>query len=267
MTDALTSAPCNTMEDDREVLGLTAQRPLSAKAYDYGAGHVIAEHAHAAGQIVYAVSGAMSVMAGNAAWVVPPLRAVWIAPHVCHAVQMLSDVSMRTVYLREDEACILDVPCCVLSVSDLLRELIVEATCFPDDEPPTGRNRLVVDLLLAELERSPQIGLRLAEPQDKRLRLITEALRANPGDSRPLSSWAAIANASERTLARLFLKETGLTFAQWRQQARLLAAVAMLAKGLPVTTIAIDLGYSTPSAFGHMFRRALGSPPSEYFGT
>lgn len=254
------------MEDDRDFLSLTALRPLSAKAYDYAAGHLIEAHAHAAGQIVYAISGAMSVMADNAAWVVPPLRAVWIAPHVHHAVQMLSDVSMRTVYLREDAASILDAPCCVLSVSGLLRELIVEATCFTEEEPPTGRNKLVIQLLLAELERSPQIGLHLAEPQDKRLRLITEALRSSPGDSRQLSHWAKLANASERTLARLFLKETGLTFAQWRQQARLLAAVAMLAQGLPVTTIAIDLGYSTPSAFGHMFRRALGSPPSEYFG-
>ena len=62
------------------------------------------------------------------------------------------------------------------------------------------------------------------------------------------------------------MKETGLTFAAWRQQARLLAATAMLGAGEPITRIALDLGYESPSAFTAMFKRALGAPPSHYFG-
>ena len=172
---------------------------------------------------------------------------------------------MRTVYVIEERANFFDGQCCVVSVSALLRELIVAATGIPDEDRESGRYGAIVQLLLGELTRSSQIGLSLAEPKDQRLRRVTEALRANPGDNRPLKCWAGLANASERTLARSFLKETGLTFGQWRQQARLLKAIAMLAQGVPVTTVAMDLGYSTTSGFGHMFRRALGSPPSEYF--
>lgn len=252
-------------ENDRSISDLTGERPIVAKAYEYGRGHRIAAHAHAAAQLVYAVSGAMSVSTDQGIWVVPPLRAVWIPPRRLHTVQMHADVSMRTVYVVEEKAGIFERRCCVVSVSGLLRELIVEATRFPETYTLHGRYRLIVELLLGELKTSPQAGLHLAEPGDRRLRRITESLKANPADNRPLRCWAQHANASERTLARLFLKETGLTFAQWRQQARLLHAIAMLAQGIPVTTIAIDLGYSTPSAFGFMFRRALGSAPSAFF--
>lgn len=252
-------------DEDPSIETLNRQRPLAAKAYEYEAGCRIEAHAHVAGQLVYAVSGAMSISTGQGAWVVPPLRAVWIPPGHIHAIAMHAHVSMRTVYLVDHRSRLFEPRCCVVSVCDLLRELILEATKFPDDYVLTGRYRLIVELLLGELKTSPQVPLHLAEPQDHRLRRITDKLKADPGDSRPLGCWAKTANASERTLARLFLKETGLTFAQWRQQARLVSAIAMLAQGTPVTTIAIDLGYSTPSAFGSMFRRALGRPPSEYF--
>ena len=62
----------------------------------------------------------------------------------------------------------------------------------------------------------------------------------------------------------LFLKETGLTFGAWRQRLRLISAVARLAEGQAVTTVAFDLGYDSPSAFIAMFRRQLGAPPGRY---
>jgi AraC-like DNA-binding protein len=103
-------------------------------------------------------------------------------------------------------------------------------------------------------------------PGDARLGRICRALAREPGGTRTLADWGHEAGASARTLARLFVKETGLTFAAWRQQARLLAATAMLAAGAPITRIALDLGYESPSAFTAMFKRALGAPPSHYFG-
>ena len=65
-------------------------------------------------------------------------------------------------------------------------------------------------------------------------------------------------------MARLFVKETGLTFGAWRQQGRLLKALEWLAENRPVTLIALDLGYESPSAFIAMFRRAFGVPPGHY---
>jgi AraC-like DNA-binding protein len=101
-------------------------------------------------------------------------------------------------------------------------------------------------------------------PRDKRLRLICETLLAAPGDQRTLEQWASSANASARTLARLFVAETGLSFGAWRQQARVLEAMGRLGSGQPVTQVAFDLGYESVSAFSAMFRRASGASPRHY---
>lgn len=76
---------------------------------------------------------------------------------------------------------------------------------------------------------------------------------------------AAAAAASRRTLERLFLEQTGLPVGRWRQRARLVAALRLLADGVPVTTVAHRVGYSTPNAFGAMFRAELGTSPARYF--
>jgi AraC-like DNA-binding protein len=108
--------------------------------------------------------------------------------------------------------------------------------------------------------------LHLPLPRDPRLLAITERLTVDPADKRSLAAWARTAGASARTLARLFHRETGLGFAHWRQQARLLRALERLAAGDPVTTVALDLGYEGPSAFIAMFRSRLGATPGRYFG-
>jgi AraC-like DNA-binding protein len=114
---------------------------------------------------------------------------------------------------------------------------------------------------LAGLEPEP---LHLPLPADSRLRSVTDTLIADPADGRDLKAWATTAGASERTLARLFVKETGMTFGTWRQRRRLLAAIGRLAEGQSVTSVALDLGYDSPSAFITMFRRTLGATPGRY---
>ena len=100
--------------------------------------------------------------------------------------------------------------------------------------------------------------------RSRRLKALCLALLANPGDQRTLGDWARTINASERTVARLFQSQTGLSFGGWRQQARLLEAMGRLGRGAPVTQVALDLGYDSVSAFSAMFRRAAGASPSAY---
>jgi AraC-like DNA-binding protein len=150
----------------------------------------------------------------------------------------------------------------VVNVSPLLRELILAAVEAPG---PLRRRRLLAAFLLDELRAAPVAPLYLPEPEDPRLKRIAQALRAEPGDPRTLAAWSREVGASARTLSRRFLRETGLTFRQWQRQARLLAALVKLAQREPVTTIALDLGYDSPSAFIHAFRQALGTTPRRYF--
>ena len=146
---------------------------------------------------------------------------------------MLSDVTMRTLYLRDDAAAAMPLSCRVLPVSPLLRELIVRATELPlqyDEDGPAGH---VIALILAELHGLQSLPLQLPMPQEPRLGRSAWPCSPTPGDQRTLGDWARTVNASERTVARLFQSETGLSFGAWRQQARLLEAMGRLGSGAP----------------------------------
>ena len=249
------------MNVPEETKPLTAE--IGAYARDYPKGHHIARHRHAWHQLVYARAGVMTVSTAGGAWVVPPQRAVWMPAAADHEIRCATAVSMRTLYLAPTIAAPLPAGCCVVHVSPLLRELILASVEAPGPAP--RRTRLAA-LILIELAEAAVAPLHLPEPSDPRVRRITEALRADPGDARTLAAWGRQVGASPRTLSRLFLAETGMTFRQWQRQARLLAALVKLAQRDPVTSVALDLGYDSPSAFIHAFRRALGKTPRAYFG-
>lgn len=231
---------------------------------DFAAGFVVLPHVHERAQLIYATAGAMRVSTDTGMWMVPPQRALWMPAGVRHSILMLSELSMRTLYLREDAAAFMPQVCRVLPVSPLLRALIVRATELPlnyDEDGPAGH---VFALILAELHGLQSLPLQLPMPSDARLRALCQALLDAPGDPRTLGEWAKTLNASARTLARRFQSETGLSFGAWRQQARVLEAMGRLGNGAPVTQVALDLGYDSVSAFSAMFRRAAGASPSDF---
>jgi AraC-like DNA-binding protein len=239
-------------------------RAVAAMPKDFPDGFEISPHSHERAQLIYATAGTMRVATRDGMWMVPPQRAVWMPGGVRHGIVMSGDVTMRTLYLREDATRFMPDVCQVLPVSPLLRELIVRATELPlryDESGPAGH---VVALILTELRGLQSLPLQLPMPRDARLRGLCQHLLAAPGDQRPLGAWARTVNASARTLARHFQNETGLSFGAWRQQARVLEAMGRLGGGAPVTQVALDLGYDSVSAFSAMFRRAAGASPRHY---
>jgi AraC-like DNA-binding protein/quercetin dioxygenase-like cupin family protein len=240
-------------------------RPLEGLAAEYAPGDVIPLHQHSFAQLLYASSGVMTVNTEHGTWVVPPERAVWVPAHVGHSIRMTGRVSMRTIYLSEAFGPLAGGACCVVQVSALLRASILRAVEFAKPYREDGPEARLVAVIADEIRAAPTAPLHLPLPRDPRARRVADALRADPGDPRTLADWARHAGASARTLERLFERETALAFAAWRQQARLLRGLEQLASGAPVTSVALELGYETPSAFIAMFRRALGTSPGRYF--
>jgi AraC-like DNA-binding protein len=239
-------------------------RAIAAMPKDFAAGFQIDPHSHERAQLIHATAGTMRVAAAGSMWIVPPQRALWMPAGVLHGITMLGDVTMRTLYLRDDAAAAMPRSCRVLPVSPLLRELIVRATELPlqyDEDGPAGH---MIALIMTELHGLQSLPLQLPMPQEPRLKALCLALLANPGDQRTLGDWARTVHASERTVARLFQSQTGLSFGGWRQQARLLEAMGRLGSGAPVSQVALDLGYDSVSAFSAMFRRTVGASPSAY---
>jgi AraC-like DNA-binding protein len=242
-------------------------RPLEGLAAEYAPGDVIPLHQHPFAQLLFASSGVMTVTTEHGTWVVPPERAVWVPARVGHAIRMTGRVSMRTIYLADSLGPLAGAECCVVQVSRLLRESILRAVGFAQPYRDDGPEARLVAVIGDEIRAAPTAPLHLPLPRDPRARRVADALCADPGDPRTLSDWARVAGASARTLERLFERETALAFGAWRQQARLLRGLEQLASGESVTSVALDLGYETPSAFIAMFRRALGTSPGRYFRT
>jgi AraC-like DNA-binding protein len=133
-----------------------------------------------------------------------------------------------------------------------------------DSYPVEGREQRLMGVILDELQTLVPEPLYLPLAQERRVRKIMDSLMEKPGDNRSLEDWAGSVGASSRTLSRIFQKETGLSFGQWRTRLRLVEGVERLQRGETVTGVALELGYANSSAFIVMFQRELGTVPSKF---
>jgi len=254
-----------TAYQPQTVQGGLAGPPVRALTRTYQNGTVILPHRHERGQVIHAVSGVMELSAGDDLWIIPPQRALWMPPNLAHGLRAMGAVELRTVFVHPAR-----IPPnfperpAVVSISPLLRELLVRAASIPDDYAAQGRDGLIMTLILLELGWEADAPWRLPMGRDPRLTRVCAALLQRPDDNRTLTEWGKFSGASARTLARLFAEETGLSFQHWRRQARVVLAMPRLAAGVPIAVIAADLGYETPGAFAAVFRRFTGQPPSRY---
>jgi AraC-like DNA-binding protein len=239
--------------------------PVTALAYNLPHAHTIPEHLHPEDQLAYASHGVMTVRTAAGTWVVPPQRAVWIPARTPHSIVMSGTVSMRTVYLRARLVKRLPRACCVVNVSSLLQHLIVHLCTLQKLSRKTAVHAHLIDVLLDQLEAVQMVPLQLPTPADIRAVRVASALQQSLDSSLSLSTICKQAGASRRTIERIFQQETRLSLGRWRQQLRLLRSLELLAGGHKIEHAAMEAGYSTPSAFIAMFRKALGTTPRRYF--
>lgn len=245
-----------------------AQPPVVGFSHDYAPG-TVPGHVHARrAQVMYAVRGSMTVMTDQGHWVLPPERALWVPPSIVHKVTNARPIELRTLYIAPDAA---GAPawanCAVLSVTPLARELILACVGLGWDYPPAGPEARLAQVLLDRLILLPQEPVHLPEPRDPRSRAAAESLRRDPADRRTLREIARETGASGRTLERLFVEETGMSFGVWRMRLRMLAALERLAAGESVASAAFAVGYENPSSFIAAFRTTFGSTPARYFAS
>lgn len=242
-----------------------ARTPVMGRATDYPSGWHIEPHVHSKHQLIYAVQGVMVVQTEAGRWVVPPTRAIWMLAGMRHEIRCIGEVHMRSLLVMPNAAPKLLDETQAVGISPLLRELIAVAMGVQQPYVPGTRDGRVMRLLLDELRVLPVLPLHLQLPSDARLLQICERLQSRPHDASTMMDWSERLDVDVKTIQRLFVKETGMTFGQWRQQIRLLRALEMLATGERVIDVAMALGYDSPSAFATMFRRQFGQSPSQFF--
>lgn len=239
--------------------------PVTCRATNYPAGCEVPPHQHTKHQLIHALHGVMVVHAESGHWVVPPSRGLWMPAGMIHSIRCIGDVQMRSLFVQRSAAPDLFEDCQVVAIAPLMRELIRAAANVIHPYPPDSRDGRLMRLLLDELHALPVLPLHLPMPADRRVLEICRRLQQQPDDASTLADWASRLQVDVKTIQRLFAAQTGMTFGQWRQQARLLRALELLAVDEKVIDIALALGYESPGAFTTMFRKHFGQTPSQFF--
>ncbi|HWD01931.1 MAG TPA: helix-turn-helix transcriptional regulator [Amycolatopsis sp.] len=218
-------------------------------------------HEHSVHQLVWAAAGVVAVGIGDAHWVLPPTRALWVPAGVPHRTGAIGNAELRGVYADPAQCPVTWPRPRIVRVGPLLRELLEYLTGDPAADARRRAEAVVFDVL----EPVDVAPIAVPSPADPRARDVEAIVLADPADGRALAELGRAVGASERTLARAFLRDCRMTFGTWRTQVRLRAALPLLAEGLPMGTVAHRVGYATASGFVAAFRRAVGVPPGAYF--
>lgn len=221
-------------------------------------------HRHAWGEFVYAFSGVMEIEVAGRHYLAPPQYGIWLPPNLEHIGFNRHEACHCSVYVAQEQCAGLPAEPCALSLTPLVRALLDDLRESPPDVSRQAENERQLQLLLDKLTRAPKVGSYLPSSSDPLLEPVLRQLTSNPADTRSLAQLANQANTTERTLMRRCQRDLGMSFAHWRQRLRVVAALAQLERGLTVESIALDLGYSSASAFIGMFRRLMGVTPDEY---
>jgi AraC-like DNA-binding protein len=229
-------------------------------------------HMHREAQLVYAARGTMQVTTPKGRWLVPPDRAVWVPARLVHAIDVLADIDMRTLYFDVDW--LRRVPRNNGLAHELAREFVVRVSpllqqailALFETNPDRERTALLVKLAMLELRRADDSATFIPLPQEPRCRRAAEIVLADPAAAHEIESVAEKIGTSARTLSRLFSAETELSFKSWCQRARIAAAIERLSTttNVSIKQVAGELGYASIPAFSHAFRQVTGRTPSEF---
>ncbi|BBN73202.1 helix-turn-helix transcriptional regulator [Salmonella enterica] len=220
-------------------------------------------HQHRKGQLILALHGAITCEVENAMWMVPPQYAVWLPGSLPHSNHVTAGAELCFLFI-EPAAVVMPERCCTLKISPLCRELILSLARRTDPERAQMPTQRLIQVLFDELPQQPQEQLQLPVSGHPKIRQMVETMAQEPARWNTLGQWASVFAMSERNLARLIVKETGLSFRRWRHQLQLILALQALIAGRNVQQTAQMLGYDSTTAFITMFKKGLGQTPGQY---
>ncbi|TSD84179.1 AraC family transcriptional regulator [Mycobacterium sp. KBS0706] len=239
-------------------------RPITVRAQSIPARRYFPEHEHRWNQVVYAVSGVLTVAVTGRSFAISPEQAVWLPTGTPHRVGSLLGAEFRSLWIADEAGAGLPQTPTVFGVSPLLQALIVEAADIEGQDDPDGYSGRVAGLILDQLRRARPLPGALPWPRGGALATICEALYADPADPRGPEEWGRDLGMSARTLARRFEAGLGMSLRSWRRRLRLFKAIELLGGGSGVTQTAMELGYGSASAFVYAFRTDMGCSPQAY---
>ncbi len=223
--------------------------------------HDSGEHLHQKGQLLFAKSGTMRITLNNEMSILAPQRVAWIPPYCQHRVTLNEVVGYRSIYIDTHVFSHLPKKHTIWSSTPLLQAVLEKIALSNWGSPwqSSSRERNWLNVLWDEIEDATIESMQLIYPQDSRLaKLLLFTLPP------PLQELTQYIGASEKTITRIFQKETGLNYQAWRQQWRLLKAIELLHSTATLAQIAEALGFANDSAFAAFFKKMTGLSTRQY---
>jgi AraC-like DNA-binding protein len=220
-------------------------------------------HVHRKGQLVVALRGSVMCRSPSGWWIVPPNGAVWVPGGVPHSNHASDFAKLYVIFIAPDAA---DLPaeCRSFTITPLIRELIRSLARLPPQYPKEGTTDRLARVLLDQLTQLAPDEVFLPISDNHRLQQIASSMLSNPADRSTIAEWGRRHAMSERTLARLVLSETGMTFGRWRERLHIIIALQRLSIGASVQAVSLELGYEGPNSFITMFKKTMGQSPGKY---
>ncbi|OAS04567.1 AraC family transcriptional regulator [Pseudomonas putida] len=219
---------------------------------------------HDWGEFVYSFSGVIELTVDNREYLTPPHYGLWLPPRAEHDASTRPHVCYCVLDIAPERCARLPTEVCTLAVGPITKAILADLVERQVDYPRNDEDTRLMQVLVDQISMAPRRDTYLPISKDRALSQVLEALHLEPGDNRPLDEWASVVHSTERTLSRRCKRDLGMSFVEWRQRLRLVRALSMLEDGIPVQTVALELGYSSSSAFIAMFHRMIGSTPDEF---
>lgn len=243
---------------------INPELPIIPLAIDVFETQCASKHSHQRAQLIYSCNGTMKVTVENHVWLVSSRQAIWVPSMYEHHVTFLKNNHIRNLFIDPSVLSNLPDTCFALDVPPFLRELILRIVNIGDNYQMNSAEGRIIQVALDELATIKSTNCFLPISNEPRLKKVMDELINNTSDKRTIEEFAFLACTTSRTLSRLFIKEVGMTFVNWRKQIRMMEAIEKLEKGIPIAQIALELGYNSTSSFIEVFRKEFGVSPSNY---
>ncbi|WP_221794356.1 helix-turn-helix domain-containing protein [Oceanobacter mangrovi] len=240
---------------------MTTISDIHISGLQHPAGYVSSWHCHAASQLTLIDQGVLLIETIAGRWLIPRGRLGWIPAQTKHTAFSHTDIMGHSLYLPAELCRDLPITPCVLDISNfgsgVLRQLFARSS-------DNAIESALLTLLMHELSTATIEPWQLPIPKDRRLQKLTTLTLKDVGSNQSIAYLAKVIGMSTRSVSRRFSEETGMSYVQWRQLARLMQAMEWLQMGKPVEWVAQCCGYSNTSAFITVFKQHMRMTPGKW---
>lgn len=235
---------------------------ITEVAYNNGAFNPI--HYHTSHQLLVVQQGFIRVHTPTGWYVITPSRGIWLTKKTLHSLAILKNTQIFSVYIPPTITENLLPQTQVVGINSLLQALLGQAVNI-DIAIMTSRDKLIMELIVAELSRLTVLEeLKLPQPSSENYQAICDKIRDRLSHQWALTDIANTLGISERTVARQFYQQTGLSFNEWLRRLRFQYSFELLLQGNSVIDVALKVGYENPSSFSTAFKQRVGITPTQF---